>query len=124
MEDDVVLRPGAFEYLDHAINFAPEGWDILLGGVYESELLTPINEYWNKTGEFCGLHFYIVAERAYEKILKYNGKHHIDRWMNHKGKGLNCYVTKKFIATQRDGFSDNVRKVKSYSDNLKRFQLL
>lgn len=124
MEDDVVIRKGAEEYLNEALNNVPEDWEILLGGVYESKGLTPFNDYWNRTAEFCGLHFYIVRNTAYNKILAYDNKLHIDRWMNYLDQGLRCYVLKKFIATQREGFSDNVKSYKDYSDKLKKFKLL
>lgn len=124
LEDDVVLRKGALEYLNRALDKTPEDWNVLLGGLYECRKFTPTNEYWDKVGEFCGLHFYIVNANYYDKILEYDGVHHIDRWMNHKGTRGNCYVTKKFIATQRDGFSDNVKKRVDYSDKINRFPLL
>lgn len=124
MEDDLVLRRGAVEYFNNALQHAPDNWDILLGGLYNSKGLTTHNEYWDKTKEFCGAHFYIASERVFERILSWNGRQHIDRWINLGGNQLNCYVVKKFIATQRNGFSDNVKKNVDYSDKIKKFQLL
>jgi len=124
MEDDVKLRNGCVEYFNEALNHAPEDWEILLGGIYESKRLEPVNEYWNKTGEFCGLHFYIVRNTAYDKILSYDGKQHIDRYMNFKGHGLKCYVTKKLVATQYSGLSNNTNKNEDYTDKLSKFKLL
>lgn len=123
MEDDVQLRQGANEFITKAFQNLPPDWDILLGGLYHGKV-APYNEYWNKTGEFCGLHFYIVNKRVYDEILKYDGQNHIDRWMNKGGGKLKCYVTSRFIATQRNGFSDNVCKVVDYSDKLSRYKLL
>lgn len=123
MEDDIVLRNGAENHFNQALQHAPEGWDILLGGVYETKGLAPVNEYWDQLKGFCGLHFYLVNEKAKEKILNYdfNSNQHIDRWI---GKNFNCYVLKKYIATQRSGFSDNVKKEADYSHLIKKSQLL
>lgn len=118
MEDDVMLRPKCKEYLDEALKHLPDNWELLLGGVYEENKLQQYNEYWDSIGEFCGLHFYIVNKSAYEKILEYNYNLHIDRWMNYNGKRLNAYLTKKYVATQRDGYSDNVKANTSYNELL------
>ncbi len=126
MEDDCVFqgKEQTYDYLLNCLSNLPENWDILLGGLYFSKLLTPVNEFWNQTGEFCGTHFYIVNSNCYDEILKYDFSQHIDRWMNWQGKGLKCFVTKKFIATQRDGWSDNVKAKVNYSSKLKNFKLL
>jgi GR25 family glycosyltransferase involved in LPS biosynthesis len=124
MEDDVVLRNGAFDYLNTALENLPHDWDILLGGLYETKGLTKYNEYWNRVDEFCGLHFYIVNSKFYDKIIAYPGSAHIDRWMNYRGDKCKVYVTSKLIATQSDGFSDNVKKKVNYEDKIKRFSLL
>lgn len=119
MEDDCVFqgKEQTYDYLLNALEDAPADWDILLGGIYFGNVV-PFNNYWNKVGEFCGLHFYIVNSKAYDKILKYDGTQHIDRFMNSKNR-LNCYVTKKFLATQRDGYSDNQGKHVDLSHILK-----
>jgi glycosyl transferase family 25 len=127
MEDDVVFqaKEKTLPYLNEALKNLPEDWDVLLGGVYETRHLTKTNEYWSRTGEFCGLHFYIVNSKAYDKVIEgYDERTHFDRWVNKGGKKLNCYVTNKFIATQSNGMSDNVKKVVDYSDRIKRFSLL
>lgn len=124
MEDDVVFQGKERSY-DHLLNClanVPEDWDILLGGIYFGKP-TPVNDHWAKVGEFCALHFYIVNEKAYDKILEWPGDHHIDRWINEKGK-LNCYVMRKFIATQRNGHSDNTGSNVNYTDRLKKYKLL
>lgn len=125
IEDDCVFqaKEKTREYVYKALENLPDDWDLLLAGVYESKRSQPFNEYWFKTNEFCGLHFYIVKNTAYEKILSFDSDSHIDRWMA-RDSGLNCYVSKKFFATQLNGFSDNVKKDVDYSDKLKRFELL
>jgi hypothetical protein len=123
IEDDLSLRKGSIPYLEEALKNVPEDWEILLGGIYEGRL-KKVNDYWASVGEFCGLHFYIVNSNAYDKVLTYDFKHHIDRWMNLRGERLKCYVLNKFVATQWDGFSDNIKKESKYSDKLKKFSLL
>lgn len=123
MEDDLRLQKGWEAYLDECLQHVPEDWDILLGGVYEG-LGAKVNDYWNRVGEFCGLHFYIVNAKAYDKIIEYPGKTHIDRWMNQRGDKLKCYVTKKFFATQSPGLSNNTGKVEDYDHMISRKLLL
>jgi hypothetical protein len=122
MEDDIAFRSNAKQYAINAFNDVPSDYDLLLGGLYNSEKLTPYNEYWNKTSEFAGLHFYVVNKKAYDKILSFKKNGHIDRYMCKAN--LKCYVTKKFFATQRAGFSDNVGQFKDYSYLLDKFDLL
>lgn len=126
MEDDVCFPAKAktLAYVKNAFNHLPEDWDILLGGLYESDGFVQYNEYWNQTKEFCGLHFYIVNEKAYDIILTYDNLHHIDRWMNMGGKRLKCYVTRKMFAIQTIGFSDNAKKKTDHSDKLLKYDIL
>lgn len=125
MEDDCVFqgKEKTLDYINKCLLNAPNDWDILLGGVYYSKQRSPFNEYWERVGEFCGLHFCIVNSKAYDKILEYDFTQHIDRWMNINNR-LNCYVAKKFFATQRDGFSDNTKKKEDYKNLLKKYELL
>lgn len=125
MEDDVKFQ-GQSQTYDYVLNCManlPPDWDVLLGGVYFSTGIKSYNQWWNKVGEFCALHFYIVNAKAYDKILEYDGSQHIDRWMNLKGR-LNCYVANKFFATQRDGYSDNTKSKTDYGILLKKYKLL
>jgi hypothetical protein len=125
MEDDVKFQAKelTLPYIDCAFERLPDKWDILLGGIYDTKGLTIYNEYWNKTQQFCGLHFYIVNSNIYDYILKYDGKQHIDRWLNFDNN-LDCFVAAKFFATQYDGYSDNVNRVTEYGKFLKKFKIL
>lgn len=124
MEDDLLFRDGAKEYSQKAFNDLPEDWDILLGGIYSCNEMTPYNDYWNKLAPFNGLHWYVVNSKAYDKLLKFNYNMHIDRWLVFQAN-LNCYVTRKFFVIQEDGFSDNVGKVTTYNQtHLTKFELL
>ena len=116
MEDDIYI-PGKERGKEHMLKCfdnLPSDWDVLLGGVYWSKALAPYNKYWNKTLEFAALHFYVVNQKAYDKILSYDYTQHIDRWIGQSG--LNCYVPSKFFAIQYDGFSDNVQKETKYNE--------
>lgn len=125
IEDDIQFRPGYQSYMNEALEVLPADWDVLLGGVYEANKLEPLNAYWDRIGEFCGLHFYIVNQSAYDTILQYDGKLHIDRWMNYAGKRLKAYVTRKYFAIQRDGYSDNSKSITNYNDlYIKKHKLL
>lgn len=125
MEDDACFngKEKTYDYVLNCLDNLPPDWDILLGGIYFSKELKNFNEYWSKVGEFCALHFYIVNYKAYNKILEYNFKQHIDRWMNQNNR-LNCYVANKFFATQRNGFSDNTKTKTDYDILLKKYNLL
>lgn len=125
MEDDIYFqgKDKTLPYFNECIKSLPEDWDILLGGLYFSKNLKEFNKYWSSVGEFCGLHFYIVNQKAYDRILEYDFNQHIDRWMN-KGNRFKCYVTNQFIATQIDGYSDNARSNTDYKIILAKYKLL
>ena len=125
MEDDLYIpaKDKARRYVDEAFNKLPEDWDILLGGVYHAKTAVKGNNYWNRIGEFCALHFYIVHERCYDQLLTWDGSNHYDRWIGRLG--LKCYVPTRFFAIQYDGYSDNVAKVTDYNNiYLKHFEIL
>lgn len=125
MEDDVRFQAKnkTIEYVQNALHNLPEKWDILLGGAYEVHNPEPYNQHWNKIGEFCGLHCYIVNKSFYNQFLTYKPGHHIDRWLNRSGNN-NVYLSDKFFAIQIDGHSDNTGKDENYQYKLKRFKLL
>lgn len=123
MEDDIEFRPGAREYANECFNNLPDDWDILLAGLYSTDKLTPYNDYWQQTGEFAGLHFYVVHSKAYDTILNFKKNSHIDRFMAGPGK-LKCFVTNKFFAIQKPGHSDNAGMYRDYTDKLSDFTLL
>lgn len=125
MEDDVRFqaKENTLDYINECLNNLPNDWEVLLGGAYMAKRLIPYNDHWNKITEFCGLHFYIVKASAYDKVMTYDYSTHIDRWYNANSR-LNCYVAKKFFATQYVGFSDNVGRKVSYEYVLKKFDIL
>jgi len=124
MEDDLQFRSNAKEYANKAFLDVPSDYNILLGGLYSTDKLTPYNDFWQLTSEFCGLQFYIVNSNAYDTILNFKKNMHIDRFMASPQGNLKAYVTNKFFAIQRAGHSDNVGMYKDYTDYLTKFELL
>ena len=123
MEDDVLFSPSSKKYMDKIYSDLPKDWDILLGGLYWSRMMVEHNKNWYKTSEFCALHYYIVNQKAYDKLLKFDYSNHFDRWVG--TQGLNVYVPKKFFAIQEDGYSDNVNKLTDYNSTyLSKFEIL
>ncbi len=125
MEDDLYIpaKEKANKYIDEAFAKCPDEWDILLGGVYHAKQMEKHNNYWNRIGEFCALHFYIVNSSAYDKLLTWDGSNHYDRWIGLTG--LKCFVPSRFFAIQYDGFSDNVNKQTDYNSTyLTKFNIL
>lgn len=116
MEDDIVFqgKQKTYPHFIQCMENSPESWDILFGGVYNRGMTTAYNEWWEKLTTFCGLHFYIVHERCYDKLLQWNGVEHFDRWVSKQS--LECFVTSKYIAHQRDGYSDNMKGYTKYND--------
>lgn len=126
VEDDVHFQSKqSKEYANECMMNVPDDFEILCSGIYTGADLKPINNHWNKVTEFSGLHFYIVNEIAYDKILAFNKDQHIDRWLGKtNGCNLKCYVASNFFAIQFDGFSDNVQQEMQYSYLLKKFKVL
>lgn len=124
MEDDLVFqgKEKTLPYFNLCLENLPDDWDVLLGGVYDGSLYKE-NDYWNRVGKFCGLHFYIVNHKVYDTLLKYDYSYEYDVWMNYH-LNLNCFVTAKFIAIQRNGFSDNKGREVNYESYLKNRELL
>jgi GR25 family glycosyltransferase involved in LPS biosynthesis len=125
MEDDVVFqgKQKTIPYFNECLNNLPSDWDILLGGAYNKLKLIPHNKHWEQVVNFCGLHFYIVNSSCYEKLLTYNGSEHFDKWLCKQN--LRIFVTSKFIAHQRDGYSDNAGTVTNYNqEHLNQSKLL
>jgi hypothetical protein len=125
MEDDVRFqgKEKTLHYVNECLSNLPRKWDILLGGYYNLHEKKNHNQYWDKIGEFSGLQFYIVNSIAYNKILEYDFKDHIDIWVNQNNR-LNTYATKKLFATQHTGYSDNDKSFVNYDHRLKNFDLL
>jgi len=125
LEDDFVFqaKENTLHYVNEGLNNIPDKWDILLGGVYEAKHKAKQNAYWDRIGQFCGLHCYIVNSAFYDHILTYDGEHHIDRWMN-LNADKNVFVSNQFFCTQLAGYSDNVKSVQDYSARLHKFKIL
>ncbi len=120
IEDDICLRDNSSPYFNELMNNLPDDFEVCLFGVYSGNIIETDDKYWNKIQKFAGLHFYLVNEKAYEKILNYNGTQPMDHWI---GQNLNCYISKKHFAYQLDGYSDNSKCVTDYNKtNLMKFE--
>lgn len=124
IEDDLLFqaKEKTIPYVTNAFNNVPDDWDILLAGIYDGHP-RKVDEYWAKVEQFCGLHFYCVNAKFYDKMLQYDGSRHIDFWLGQVAKG-NYYVTNQFFAIQSEGYSDNVKKKVNYSDKLAHYKIL
>ncbi len=125
VEDDVNFQSiNSRLHADKCFNDVPNDFDILLGGVYTGQPIKH-NEYWSTIKEFSGLHYYIVRNTCYDRILSFNKNKHIDRWLgNERGCNLKCYVPNEFFAIQHEGFSDNTNQDTNYNHLLNKFKLL
>lgn len=124
MEDDVIFqgKEKTLPYINEAMKKLPEDWDMVLGGVYYLRAEDKVNNYWRRIGEFCSLHWYIVNERIYDRIMQWDGNNHIDRWMG--TQGFKIYLPRRMWAIQSNGYSDNVERDVDYSNLLVNFEVL
>ena len=125
MEDDVMFPNirQTNEYIVKCLQSVPKDFDLILGGYYTGTKIGKYNQDWHMVGQFCGLHFYIASKKFYGHILNHDGKSHIDRYMNLQDD-KKVYCTNKFFAMQYDGWSDNVKKVTDYNNDISHKLLL
>lgn len=114
IEDDILIRSGSIYYFYNLIDNLPKDYEVCLFGVYGGKIIETESEHWNEIKKFSGLHFYVVNKSAYQKIINYNGTQPIDHWI---GENLKCYISKKHIAYQLDGYSDNAKTLTNYNTN-------
>lgn len=120
IEDDICFRDNSKPYFDELMNNLPGDYEVCLFGIYSGAITETENKYWNKINKFSGAHFYLVNEKAYTKIIDYNGTQPIDHWI---GLNLNCYISKKHFTYQLDGYSDNSKCVTDYNrTNLSKYE--
>lgn len=121
-EDDFeFISDKSFDYLNEVIKTLPKDFDVALLGWYYLPLVKEANEHWNKVGDFCALHCYIVNKKAYNKILELPSDTHLDRLMGKSNSGLIKYATKLLATKQRDCFSNISNQQTFYNHLLKKF---
>jgi hypothetical protein len=104
-EDDVLFTAdGAFTYY---LQSKPSTFDLYLAGITYGELLPD-----NTVKDFAGTHLYTIHQNFYTTFLDQTGEVDIDRALKNKGKFVVC---NPMVAIQRNGFSDNRKKVMDYS---------
>lgn len=116
-EDDILFRDGAFDYFKTLMQNLPDDYDVILFGCYSGQIFQTENLFFDKINKFSGLQMYLISERAYDKVLEYTGNRPIDHWM---GLNLNCYISKKHLSYQSDGWSDNAKTVTNYNETVLR----
>jgi len=116
IEDDLFVIDA--QKVINSLNNVPEDWDILLGGVYHYVPDKKYNQYWMRVKDFCSLHFIIIRDRIYDKVLAIDSRvKHMDRLLGAEVKKsvFNAYLMHPMLCQQRPGFS-NIRK-KPVNDN-------
>jgi GR25 family glycosyltransferase involved in LPS biosynthesis len=121
-EDDIMLYSKSAEMWEKAISELPDNWDILSGGMYQTQNRLKVSKMLCKVGDFSSTHYICVRNTCYDKILGYfknnMQRKHIDRFMGKlsEQKKINVYLAWPMIARQREGYSD-LRK-KNTNDNI------
>lgn len=104
-EDDIrFTADGAFTYYRQN---KPSTFDLYLGGITYGEILHD-----NTVTDFAGTHLYTIHQNFYSTFVDQNGEMDIDRALKNKGRFVVC---NPMVAIQRNGFSDNRKKVMDYS---------
>lgn len=119
VEDDLHILNA--QHIIKCLENVPEDWDILLGGVYHYVPDKMANEYWMKMKDFCSLHFIIIRDTVYDKIISYKDyRRHLDRFLGRETTAgrLKSYVMFPMPCQQSPGYSD-IRK-KEVDDNQRR----
>jgi hypothetical protein len=107
-EDDLhFTSKGAFDYF---IKSKPVDYDIFLGGILDGVVNVD-----NTIDDFSGTTLYIVNSQFYDVFLSVPENINIDRALRHRGKFIVC---NPLVATQHNGFSDNIRQFCVYDLNL------
>jgi GR25 family glycosyltransferase involved in LPS biosynthesis len=111
LEDDICFNENSFNFLKISLTNLQKrnDWDIyyITANIFDNPLKMIDDNLLKIDGCYC-VHAYIVSNRAYTKILKYNPNNYeaIDLWLNFQPLiKLGGYP---LIVSQIDGFSDNI----------------
>ena len=122
-EDDFeFITTKSFDYVNEASKNLPNDFDIALFGWYYLPNKLKVNEYWNKVGDFCALHCYLVNKKAYDKILNLPTNHHIDRLIGKEIYGIKKYATNLLATKQANNFSNIQNRQTDYDKLLQKFK--
>ena len=116
LEDDLFVIDAQIVF--DSLNNVPDDWDVLLGGVYHYIPDKKHDQWWMKMKDFCSLHFIIIRDRIYDKVLALNAtSQHMDRLLGSETRkgAVNTYLIHPMPCQQRPGFS-NIRK-RQVNDN-------
>jgi hypothetical protein len=118
IEDD--LRILDAERIISSLENAPNDWDILSGGVYLYSPIEKYNDYWMRVKDFCGLHFIIIRNTVYNRILDINSQtSHIDRILGAQVKcgHIKMYVMFPMLCQQKVGYSNVKKSIVNYNNS-------
>lgn len=126
IEDDLILHDHSKSIFETTYKNLPKNCDVFLGGSYWYQDMRKVKPGLVQVGDFSSLHFTILKDTAYDKILqaesdyknnKLTYTNNIDRYlgqMSKEGK-LNVYLSWPMFAKQEDDFSNMVNKETSYN---------
>jgi len=106
LEDDLYIIDA--EKIKMCLENVPDDWDMLSAGAYHYTPDIPYNEHWMKMKDFCSMHFVVIRNTIYDKVLGCDKIGHIDRTIGKmaKNKEINMYLMHPMPCQQRPGFSD------------------
>jgi len=104
-EDDLQFScKDSFKYF---LDNKPKEYDIYLGNILDG-VLNPDSS----VNFFTGTVLYMVHSKFYDTFLSIDENKYLDTELGSKGK---CFVCVPMVACQRQGYSDNVKKIVDYS---------
>lgn len=109
LEDDALLIESGIDYLNTALNNIPSDWDILMGGHYESEVISIDKSGLAKSNFIQCTHCIIYRDTSYKYFREYDGVPiGIDDYISHLAstKKINLYLINPSVATQVEGHSN------------------
>ena len=90
---------------------------VLLGGIYEGEVMELFKGVGKVEGKLSGLQAMIVPENLYDIILQAPEPYQLDYHLSMEAK-IPIYVAYPFLIIQNDGYSYNVKGQTNYNENL------
>ncbi len=108
IQDDIVLLDYSKKIWNLHINYVPNDWDIILGGVHFGNIEDYVNEYVIKLNDFSGLQMALFKPTILQLLKQWNEKGGFDRFIGKLAteKKLNIYCILPFCSIQSDGYSD------------------
>jgi len=108
IQDDIVLFDYSKKLWNSHINYVPNDWDIILGGVHFGNIEDYVNQYVIKLNDFSGLQMALFKPTILPLLKQWNEKGGFDRFIGKLAteKKLNVYCILPFCSIQSNGYSD------------------